>query len=63
MALHSEIDTNGIVGAFLVLLIGCPLLFLLLDELLKIVQRRRKKRLQKYLRLLFDTRLGMWSPK
>jgi len=36
---------------------------LLVDEIVKAMDRRSHRQLQKYLKVVFDTRLGMWSPK
>ncbi|CEM36670.1 unnamed protein product [Vitrella brassicaformis CCMP3155] len=40
-----------------------PAVVLAIDETIKTVDRRQHQKLQKYLRIVFNTRLGMWSPK
>ncbi len=50
--------------AFWVALLGWGLLGIVcVDELVKAVDRKYHRKLQKYLKVVFDTRLGMWSPK
>ncbi|ORM40114.1 Transmembrane protein 94 [Babesia sp. Xinjiang] len=42
---------------------GLALVIVLFDQLIKLQMRRDRNIEQKFLRLLFATRLGMWSPK
>jgi hypothetical protein len=40
-----------------------PILILIMDEIIKLHDRKHLIRYFKFLRMQFDTRLGMWSPK
>ncbi|TYZ67286.1 hypothetical protein PybrP1_007223 [[Pythium] brassicae (nom. inval.)] len=48
---------------WVLVLVGWPLTVIAVDEVVKTHDRRHMTRYYKFLRMQFDTRLGMWSPK
>ncbi|CAI5720805.1 unnamed protein product [Peronospora destructor] len=56
--------SQGVPRVFWVLIVGVwPLVIICVDEAVKMYDKRHLVRYNKFLRMQFDTRLGMWSPK
>lgn len=56
-------DANGLSWYFWLLFGLWPLVIVVIDETVKMAHRKILVRYYKFLRMQFDTRLGMWSPK